>query len=211
MLSGHFHEGVWTLLLLPSVQNRNYLSFHADCSTSSFVLSGCGSMIHQEWEYWDSYQLFLFSFISYAATHQPLSSLSFSLLKYLFIYLTVSGFSCGTWDLHCSVWDLSLWCVDSVIAVHGLSCFAACGILLPWPGIKPPSPALQGRFLTTGPPGKSWQFFSFNPISNTRPLKGAKYVKVCVCVIHDQICMSKRSFWLYYGTDWRSTKNEGRI
>ena len=25
---------------------------------------------------------------------------------------------------------------------------------LPQPGIKPLSPALQGRFLTTGPPGK---------------------------------------------------------
>ena len=31
----------------------------------------------------------------------------------------------------------------------------ACGILVPWPGIKPESPVLQGRFLTTGQPGKS--------------------------------------------------------
>ena len=30
----------------------------------------------------------------------------------------------------------------------------ACGILVPGPGIKPMSPALQGGFLTTGPPGK---------------------------------------------------------
>ena len=28
-------------------------------------------------------------------------------------------------------------------------------ILVPQPGIKPVSPALQGRFLTSGPPGKS--------------------------------------------------------
>ena len=129
MLSGHFHEGVWTLLLLPSVQNRNYLSFHADCSTSSFVLSGCGSMIHQEWEYWDSYQLFLFSFISYAATHQPLSSLSFSLLKYLFIYLTVSGFCCGTYGLRWVMQDLLLWWAGSGVAASGLSCSMVCRIL----------------------------------------------------------------------------------
>ena len=29
---------------------------------------------------------------------------------------------------------------------------------LPGLGIKPVSPALAGRFLTTGPPGKSWCF-----------------------------------------------------
>ena len=37
----------------------------------------------------------------------------------------------------------------------GLSCPAACGILVPRPGIEPVSPALEGGFLTTGPPGKS--------------------------------------------------------
>ena len=31
----------------------------------------------------------------------------------------------------------------------------ACGILAPWPGIEPTLPALQGKVLTTGPPGKS--------------------------------------------------------
>ena len=36
-----------------------------------------------------------------------------------------------------------------------LSCSEAGGIFVPQPGIKPMSPALQGRFLTTGPPGKS--------------------------------------------------------
>ena len=39
----------------------------------------------------------------------------------------------------------SLWAVAS----------SECGILGPQPGIEPLSPALQGRFLTTGPPGKS--------------------------------------------------------
>ena len=31
----------------------------------------------------------------------------------------------------------------------------ACGILVPQPEMEPKSPALKGRFLTTGPPGKS--------------------------------------------------------
>ena len=42
----------------------------------------------------------------------------------------------------------------SVVAVLGLSCSRTCGILVPQLGFKPTSPALQGRFLTTGPPGK---------------------------------------------------------
>ena len=37
----------------------------------------------------------------------------------------------------------------------GLSCPTACGILVPWPWISPATPSLEGRFLTTGPPGKS--------------------------------------------------------
>ena len=38
--------------------------------------------------------------------------------------------------------------MDSVAPRH-------VGILVPQPGIEPMTPALQGRFLTTGPPGKS--------------------------------------------------------
>ena len=34
-------------------------------------------------------------------------------------------------------------------------CPAACGILVPQPGIKPTPPALEAWVLTTGPPGKS--------------------------------------------------------
>ena len=51
--------------------------------------------------------------------------------------------------------------VGSFVAV--LSCSVACGIFVPPPGIEPMSPALKGRFLTTGPPGKSLlvDFFFF--------------------------------------------------
>ena len=43
----------------------------------------------------------------------------------------------------------------SLAVVRRLSCPAACGILVPQPGLEPASPALQDGFLTTGPPGKS--------------------------------------------------------
>ena len=38
--------------------------------------------------------------------------------------------------------------------LNGLSCPEASGILVPRPGIKPESPALEGGFLTTEPPGE---------------------------------------------------------
>ena len=46
-------------------------------------------------------------------------------------------------------------CASSVVVVCGLSCPAACGILVPGPGIEPTSPAAESGFFTTGPPGKS--------------------------------------------------------
>ena len=46
------------------------------------------------------------------------------------IYLAVLGLSCG-------MGDLSLWYTDSQVVL-------SCGILVPWPGIKPAFPALEG-------------------------------------------------------------------
>ena len=43
----------------------------------------------------------------------------------------------------------------ALVSAQQLSCSSTCGILVPQPGIKPVSPALEGRFLSTGPPGKS--------------------------------------------------------
>ena len=50
--------------------------------------------------------------------------------------------------------------------MHRLSCPKACGILVPWPGIKPMSPTLEGRFLTMGPLGKSFwlSLYPQNPL-----------------------------------------------
>ena len=43
----------------------------------------------------------------------------------------------------------------SVVAELRLTCPEASGILVPQPGMEPVYPALEGGFLTTGPPGKS--------------------------------------------------------
>ena len=48
-----------------------------------------------------------------------------------------------------------------LLIVRGLPCSGACRILLPQPGIEPTSSTLQGRFLTTGPPGKSMGLTSY--------------------------------------------------
>lgn len=83
-------------------------------------------------------------------------------------------FSCGAWASYCggfsccgaqapgcegfsscSTWAQQLQHLGLVVAVHGLSCPSACGILVPLPGIEPVSSALAGGFLTPGSPGKS--------------------------------------------------------
>ena len=58
----------------------------------------------------------------------------------------------------CRIFCCSLWV--SLAVVCGLSCPAASGILVPQPGIELVSPALEGRFLTTGPLRKSPTFLN---------------------------------------------------
>ena len=57
------------------------------------------------------------------------------------------------------------------LAAHGLSCSAACVILVPHPGIEPVSPALQGGLSTTGPPGKSPCFLFMREVVLWKPPK----------------------------------------
>ena len=49
------------------------------------------------------------------------------------------------------------WMCSNIASVlcFGFFGLGACGILPPWPGIEPAPPALEGKVLTTGPPGKS--------------------------------------------------------
>ena len=58
----------------------------------------------------------------------------------IYLFLSLADLSCSLWVLYCGA---------------GLSCPVACRILVPQPGTESLSPALQGRFLTTGLPGKS--------------------------------------------------------
>ena len=54
----------------------------------------------------------------------------------------------------------SLLCPWTLVVVCGFTC--SVGSLVPWLGVKLTSPALQGKFLTTGPPAQSLLlYFSF--------------------------------------------------
>ena len=52
-----------------------------------------------------------------------------------------------------------LQCTDSLVGVLGLGSCDMRKTRVPQPGTEPMSPALQGGFLTTGPPGKSLAHF----------------------------------------------------
>ena len=100
---------------------------------------------------------------------QPHPLLAMFLFYFLiFICLAASVPSCGAQDLYRIMRDLLLLCMPSlvvargirsaqasVVAVNRFSRSTECKVLVPRPGIEPTSPALQGGFLTTGPPGKS--------------------------------------------------------
>ncbi|XP_043330359.1 phosphoinositide 3-kinase regulatory subunit 6 isoform X3 [Cervus canadensis] len=61
----------------------------------------------------------------------------------------------GTQPIYFQIYTVKLRFTDPLVVAHGLSSSSACGILVPQPGIEPMSSALQGGFLTTGPPEKS--------------------------------------------------------
>ena len=56
--------------------------------------------------------------------------------------MTALGLSCSTQ-------------AQQLCIVRGLSCPFVCGILVPQPGVKLVSPALESKLLATGPPWKS--------------------------------------------------------
>ena len=84
-------------------------------------------------------------------------------LHYLFIYLFT-----GCLDLHCGTWLLLLlWVPEppgSQAEAHRLSCPLPHGIRALPPGTEPPSPALEGGFSMTAPPGKAPKILVFIPV-----------------------------------------------
>ena len=105
--------------------------------------------------------------MSWHLSHLPLPALNLSLLENIFKKNSVYLFGCAGSSLRhvgssLHHMDLSLQFVASLAVVNRLSYSYTCGILVPQPGIEPVSPAFQGGFLSTGPPGKSLiHLFSF--------------------------------------------------
>ena len=58
------------------------------------------------------------------------------------------------WPMVSGVAAPRLWSTGSVVMMHRLRCSAARGILVSWSGIELTSPALPGKFLPSGPPGR---------------------------------------------------------
>ena len=111
----------------------------------------------------------LHCFLEFAQIHVhccPSSSVSADELLGNFLFFkkkNVNLFGCVRPSLLCtdsSRGSRAPECTGSVAAASRLSCPAAWGILVSQPGIKPVLPAFEGRFLTTGPPGKSPRQFS---------------------------------------------------
>ena len=68
-----------------------------------------------------------------------------------------------------------------LVAVCGLSCATAYGILVPQPGIKLMSPALKGGFLTMRPPRKS--FKSFDVKGEKTRTEGKRFTEALLCSV----------------------------
>ena len=86
----------------------------------------------------------------------------------------------------------SFWLLWVFTVGCGLSCFAVCGILVPPPGIEPTSPALQGTFLTSGPPGKSLILYFFKKGLSPIVSASAGALKSTLSDLYDPLfCMYK--------------------
>ena len=121
-------QPVLSQLPIPQTLKNHFLSF-----TFSFINNfSCFILYVNSIKWYVSFYIVSFFKISF---NSPLFKF------YLFFILAALGLRYGTWA--------------SLVVALGLSCPSACGILVPQPGIEPASPALEGGFLTTGPPGKS--------------------------------------------------------
>ena len=70
-------------------------------------------------------------------------------------HLPASGLSCNMWGALSGHAGPFVAVLHSLVVALRFNCSKACGILAPGPGIEPVSPALEGGFLTVGPPRKS--------------------------------------------------------
>ena len=85
----------------------------------------------------------------------------------IYLHLAASAargpcFSCGAWASHrCGFSCCGAGALECRLSSCGTPAYLPQGMWgLPWPRIEPRSPALEGRLLYTGPPGKSsYNFF----------------------------------------------------
>ena len=106
------------------------------------------------------------------------SHLTFLFGKYLLVCFSLAALGPG-W----ATWDLFTVAHGFCLEVCRLSCPITCGIWVPLPGIKPMSPALQGRFLTTGPPGNSLtSLFRSVKMCTTRQVRLCSGKFMCITV-----------------------------
>ena len=92
-----------------------------------------------------------------------------ALMRSLFIYLAVLGLNCVTWDLCYTMWDLFFRLKGCLVVAWGLSCtWDLSSPIRDWTM----SATLQGRFLTTGPPGKSPWWDLWTNISSMMKILG---------------------------------------
>ena len=71
------------------------------------------------------------------------------------------------------------------------SCPMACEILVPRPGIKPTSSALEGGFLTTGEPGKSHIIYFLKALFIIRTTNTVEASET-----HGEVMLLRRFLWL---------------
>ena len=94
-------------------------------------------------------------------------------------------------------------CSGSSILSLRLSCPAACRILVPLPGKEPTFKALEGRFLTTRPPGKSLHNFLtssiLQPSAEPTQLRGERPVLIGLLFLQDFFQFSN---WWIGETNW---------
>ena len=77
----------------------------------------------------------------------------------IYLHLAASGLSLCMQDLHSVMQDLPVWCMVSLVAVHGLSCSAACGILFPNQGLNLHPLYCKADSLPLDHQGSPWYIF----------------------------------------------------
>ena len=101
-------------------------------------------------------------FLGFHPTFMLTPQFSFAQFFSFFFFLKIFFFFwCGPFSK--SLLNLLQYCFCFLFWIFGPE---ACGIFAPWPGIEHAPPALEGKVLTTGPPGKFHSILFFSELLN---------------------------------------------